>query len=334
MRTNWFIASALCLCLLATAAENIPPAPAPLWRDAQFDGAADPNFAFNRKDGSLWLFYTQRRARATNDFEGVMWCHGTELGIAVSKDGGQKWSYQGTAQGLVHGQGRATWWAPDLVWDGQQYHLFVTYVDGLHKEWTGVRHIIHFTSADLLNWKSEGRIPLSSERCLDGTVDRLPDGSWRMWYNDEGHGKTIWVADSPDLKTWKIKGQIIGKPSQEGPYVFQWKGFYWMLTDCWDGLAVFRSPDAETWTRQPQNLLKTPGKRACDTAKGGHPCAVVQGDSAWVIYHCHWEGKNPTAIQAARLELTAEHWLTADRDASPPFKLTMDKAQAVRGGGK
>lgn len=60
----------------------------------------------------------------------------------------------------------------------------------------------------------------------------------------------------------------------------------------------------------------------------------MQGDSAWVIYHCHWEGKNTTAIQAARLEMTAEHWLTADRDAAPPFKLTMDKAQAVRGGGR
>ncbi|MBE0698764.1 MAG: glycosyl hydrolase, partial [Anaerolineaceae bacterium] len=40
------------------------PAPAPLFRDPIYDGAADPTIIWNREEKSWWLLYTNRRATA------------------------------------------------------------------------------------------------------------------------------------------------------------------------------------------------------------------------------------------------------------------------------
>ena len=73
----------------------------------------------------------------------------------------------------------------------------------------------------------------------------------------------------------------------EGPKVFRWKGYYWMVVDIWKGLGVYRSDDALTWTAQSSNLLEIPGKGADDQVKGGHPDVVVSGDRAFLFYFTH-----------------------------------------------
>ena len=71
---------------------------APLFRDPIFDGAADPVLVWNRQMKEWWMIYTNRRAIAEGS--NVAWVHGTDLGVASSKDGGQTWVYRGTLPGL------------------------------------------------------------------------------------------------------------------------------------------------------------------------------------------------------------------------------------------
>ena len=71
--------------------------PAPLYRDPVFDGAADPSLIWNDKERAWWIFYTNRRANAPDAQDGVRWCHGTDIGISSSADGGLTWTYRGTA---------------------------------------------------------------------------------------------------------------------------------------------------------------------------------------------------------------------------------------------
>jgi hypothetical protein len=70
-----------------------PVTPAPLYRDPVFDGAADPVLVWNPKRRAWWMCYTQRRAKL--NLPGVAWAHGTEIGVAESRDAGMTWSYIG-----------------------------------------------------------------------------------------------------------------------------------------------------------------------------------------------------------------------------------------------
>ncbi|WP_343418567.1 hypothetical protein [Candidatus Flexifilum breve] len=72
--------------------------------------------------------------------------------------------------------------------------------------------------------------------------------------------------------------------AHEGPNVFVWQGSYWMITDFWNGLGVYRSDDAEHWERQPSPLLAAPGRRRDDGAIGGHADIEVQGERAFIFY--------------------------------------------------
>jgi hypothetical protein len=158
-----------------------------------------------------------------------------------------------------------------------------------------------------------------------------------MWYKDEAHSSHTWAADSPDLARWKVVGEIVGGSGHEGPNVFRWRDNWWMIIDDWNGLGVFRSADAEKWTRQAANILREPGKRRDDTAKGGHADILVQGADAWIFYFVH-PGRGPgmqaappapgvepvatrrSSIQVAKLELEGGE-IRCRRDEAAPFEL-------------
>ena len=72
--------------------------PAPLWRDPIFDGAADPTVVWDERRREWRIFYTQRRAKGSEELPGVSWCYGTAIGMATSSDGGASWAYRGTAR--------------------------------------------------------------------------------------------------------------------------------------------------------------------------------------------------------------------------------------------
>lgn len=294
----------------------------PLFRDPVFDGAADPVVIWNRQERAWFMFYTNRRASATH-LPGVAWVYGSPIGIAVSHDGGASWSYRGTAQ-IGHGAGEPTYWAPDVLYHGGSYHMFLTFVPEVRSDWSGTHQIVHLTSADLLRWEYVATLPLASEKVIDASVLRLPDGSWRLYYNNEIDNKSIYYADSPDLFSWRDGGKLVGDRRGEGPKVFFWHGRYWMIVDQWRGLGVYHSPDALRWTPQPHNILEAPGHGPDDQVIGNHADVVVSADRAFLFYFTHPGRRGPNAdadtyeqrrssIQVAELSY-ADGELRADRD--------------------
>jgi hypothetical protein len=314
---------------LAAAGRNGVPgkvAAKPLFRDPVYDGAADPTVIWNRSEKKWFMFYTNRRARMTGaEQSGVAWVHGTPIGIAQSSDGGATWSYRGIAE-IDYGTGEVTYWAPEVLFHEGTYHMYLTYVPGIFTDWNHPRDILHLTSADLLKWKYESTLKLSSDRVIDPCVYHLPDGIWRLWYNNERDRKSIYFADSHDLRQWVDRGKVVGVGERpgEGQKVFRWKDHYWMVVDVWKGLGVYRSDDALAWTAQRGNLLEAPGIGTDDGVKGGHPDVVVSGGRAFLFYFTHpgrigaGEKKDTyeqrrSSIQVVELEYK-DGWLTCDRD--------------------
>lgn len=272
------------------------PAAQPLFRDPVFDGAADPVVIWNPHVKRWWMFYTNRRATATG-LSGVAWVHGTHIGIAESRDNGTTWSYLGTADIDLPSElasAEPTHWAPDVFTapDGT-HHMFLTVVPGVFEDWKHPRSIVHLTSTDLRKWSHATPLTLATDKVIDASTYQLPDGTWRLWYNNEKDRKSVYYADSADLKTWTDKGKAVRDQPGEGPKVFRWKNTYWMITDVWRGLAVYRSDDLLNWTRQPGgNLLAEPGKGVDDGVKGGHCDVVVNNDRAYLFYFTH-PGRTP-----------------------------------------
>lgn len=313
------------------------PAPKPLYRDKVHDGAADPVVVWNSKVKRWWMFYTNRRANAPG-LSGVAWVHGTRIGIAESKDG-SSWKYAGTANMSLpdnSGGKDVTHWAPDVIrGDDGKWHMFLTVVPGIFENWQHPRDIVQLASSDLRNWSYEQTLKLSADRVIDAGLIKMPDGLWRMWYNNERDKKSIYYAESRDLKTWTDKGKAVNDKPGEGPKVFRWKGKYWMIVDQWKGLGVYRSDDALSWEPQPTNLLANPGKGLDDKVMGGHPDVVVSLDRAFLFYFTHPGRRGEDAkkdsteqrrssIQVVELKLE-NGWLTADRDETTYIYLKTPK---------
>jgi sucrose-6-phosphate hydrolase SacC (GH32 family) len=256
----------------------------PLFRDPIYDGAADPVVIWNQQEKKWFMLYTNRRANVKG-LDGVTWVHGTRIGIAESSDGGASWKYRDTCN--IPPPYTETHWAPEVIEHQGTYHMYLSYVPGIFSNWSHPRHIIHLTSKDLINWKYESTLKLTSDKVIDACIFRLPDGNWRMWYNNEIDAKSIYYADSKDLYNWEDKGKAVGDQKGEGPKVFQWKDKYWMLTDVWDGLAVYESEDLISWKRIPGNLLKEPGKGKDNGVVGRHPDVIVNNGRAYLFYFTH-----------------------------------------------
>lgn len=237
------------------------------------------------------MFYTARRA-TMEDTTGVRWVHGTRIGIATSKDGAN-WRYLDTANINYRRDEGYTFWAPEVVERNGMYHLYLTYVPGIFANWQHPRVILHLTSKDLLNWAYESTLNLASEKVIDAEVTKLPDGGWRLWYNNEKDKKSIYYADSKDLFLWEDKGQALAQRG-EGPAVFQWQGTHFMIVDVWKGMEVFQSDDLLHWRKQASRILEEPGAGKDDGAIGGHCDVVVNGDRAYVYYFTH-PGRMKTA---------------------------------------
>lgn len=306
----------------------------PVFSDPVYDGAADPVIIWNKKEKKWFMFYTNRRATDVS-LDGVKWVHGTRIGIAESTDGGASWKYRDTANIKYRPTAEYTHWAPDVFEYKGSYHMFLTYVPGVFSDWNHPREIIHLTSNDLLNWDYKSTLKLATDRVIDATVYQLPNGTWRLWYNNEKDKKSIYYADSKDLENWELKGKAIGDRNGEGPKVFRWKGKYRMLVDNWAGMSFYSSDDATNWKPQAERVLELPGKGKDDQAIGGHADIVVSGDRAFVYYFTH-PGRTTksftdnvetrrSVIQVAELEYK-DQMITVNRDK--PVYIQLEK-QAI-----
>jgi hypothetical protein len=279
-------------------------APAPLFRDPVYDGAADPEVIWNHYAEEWWIFYTLRRATIAS---GGNWAYANPIGIAASKDG-REWRHVGYSEfdGVGGKDMPDTYWAPAVVRNGDTYHMFVSFVPGHPIPWEGDRYIVHYTAErDLTKWTKVGRLPLDSKRVIDPTLIRVGD-QWRMWYKDESRGsRTHFAVSDDEMRTWRTMGPApgdINSYGHEGDYAFRWKGNYWMIMDPGVepriGLDVFRSDDAAEWTRVGRILVE-PGHRALDDGVGRHASVAVAGDRAFIVYFVHpFGGEWPGAIVA------------------------------------
>ncbi len=304
----------------------------PLFRDPVYDGAADPVVIWNPDRSKWFMFYTNRRANVP-DTPGVSWVHGTKIGIAESSDQGASWEYLQTAN-IDYRKGDDTYWAPEVIEHDGTYHMYLTYVPGIFMNWNACRDILHLTSKNLIDWNYQSTLKLSSDRVIDACVMPVEDGLWRMWYNNEIDRKSIYYAESNDLYTWQDKGRAVGA-NGEGPKVFRWKGYIWMVVDVWSGLSVYRSTDALNWQKQDGNLLEEPGNGTDDKVKGGHPDVVVSGDRAFLFYFTHPGRRGPdidkdtyeqrrSSIQVVELHLK-ENRLTCNRNEPTYIRLEPPK---------
>jgi hypothetical protein len=280
-------------------------APRPLYRDPPFDAPTDPVLCFNAEARKWYMYYTARRATATNA-PGVSWVHGSNIGMAESTDGGATWTYRGTAQ-IAYGKDQHpndyTYWAPEVIWAGGQYHMFLSFVPGIFNDWDHSREIAHLTSTDGVKWDSLGKVNLKSDRTIDPCVMQVPSGEWRMWYKDERAKRSLCYADSPDLLNWEAKGAAVTNFNGEGPKAFRWKGKSWLIADCWrNGMRVWNSDDCLNWTMQDKTL------------PGSHGDVVVSGDRAWWFYFT--EHGRKAAIDVVELRVADGKLLPSDPNQS------------------
>jgi len=309
-------------------------APAPMFRDPVTDGAADPVMVWNRQEQKWWMLYTQRRANT--EAADVAFCYGTPIAVASEEGQGANWVYRGTLD-LAIEPGLNTFWAPDVVYHNGEYHMFVVYIQGTRIHWGGEKRMAHYVSKDLWNWKFISFLKLSSENVIDASLMQMPDGKWRMWYKDETKNAAIMLAESEDLYKWSFDSKpVLGESRQEGPKIFQYGDWYWMLTDEWQGMRVYRSKDALKWEKQGL-ILDSASARPEDHPSGAHGDVIVTGGNAYIIYFTHPGRKKHLAatmgengiypfderrssIEAAKLEIK-EGTLTCNRDKSFIFLL-------------
>lgn len=259
--------------------------PAPLYRDPVFDGATDPVIIWNQSEHCYYMFYTQRRSTCISI--GVSSIHGTAIGVAVSPDA-ISWLYRGTLS-LEFEHGHNTFWAPEVLYAGGTYHMYVSYVPGIPTTWNYTRHILHYTSLNLWDWQFESILPLSSDRVIDACVYEVQPGIYKMWYKDEVHGSHTYSALSTDLYHWDVLGEEVADCAHEGPNVFALAGSIFMITDVWNGLGVYTSDDFTHWRRQEGNLLQQGGIRPMDNQIGNHADVVVRDEHAYIFYFVHPE---------------------------------------------
>lgn len=263
------------------AQNTIHKSPSPLFRDPIYDGTADPIVVYNKESKEWTMFYTQRRAN--QESQDVAYCYGTAIGVATTTNHGQTWVYRGTLD-LEFEKGKNTFWAPEVILENGIYHMFVTYIQGVYNHWGGSGRLLHYTSKNLWDWEYKGDLKLNGS-IIDPTLIKLEDGNWHIWY--KGENSNTMTAESHDLVTWipSNKPAIVGPP-HEGPKIFKFKNYFWMITDEWHGQRVYRSNDAKTWEKHGL-VLDLPGKRPEDAPVGAHADVVVTNDHAYIFYFTH-----------------------------------------------
>lgn len=304
----------------------------PLFRDPIYDGAADPVIIWNHIEKQWWMIYTNRRANVkTSGFE---WIHGTDLGVASSNDGGHTFVYRGILEGLAIEPGRNTFWAPEIIYENAIYHMYVSYVKGVPSTWNFERHILHYTSKNLWDWEFIGKLPLSSNRCIDACVHKLPNGNYGLWYKDEVNDSHTYMVESSDLYEFHNPIAVLEEFAHEGPNVFRFKGYYWMIIDTWKGQGVYRSKDAMIWSRC-NDILSETGNKEDDYGFGYHADVYVQEDEAYIFYFTH-PGRIPcveknfyeqqrSSLQIRRLTVKNRE-LCCDREEEFMYELVCDRA--------
>lgn len=314
MKVGYCITSLLLLLSSMVEAQQTEFISAPIFADPHYCGSCDPEVVWNPATREWMFFYTGRRPA-----QGVAATCGNPIGVATSKDF-RNWAFKGYC--LFDGKGgkpdnENTLWAPGIIIDNNHAHMFVTYREGATPPWGERGGIVHYKApvADMLSGWKRVDVTLDDSSCLDASVIKLESGKFRMYYvgsanNPQTKGrKTIRFAESDDLNTWQVKGDVLGDVNdnkvhdlgyQEGVYVFQFKGRFYMLTDPHKGLATYSSDDGITWKYHGQIMQAGTSSRTLDWSQARHPSVIVKDNKAYIVYHV--EPFRPEKVQAPKLE--------------------------------
>jgi hypothetical protein len=228
--------------------------------------------------------------------------HGTDIGIASSRDRGATWTYRGVVAGLAHEPGHNTFWAPEIVWVEDRCHMFVSYIQGIPTAWEGhPRQIHHYTSNDLVHWQHHGPLLLAGDRAIDACIFPLPQGGYRLWYKNEADASSTWSLESDDLYDWHSPRHVLSTPGgHEGPNVFRLGNVFWLIVDSWSGQLVYRSADLQGWTPAGR-ILGNDSRRSGtdDLVPGLHADVHVEGDTGYVLYFVHHPGPDQSGRQSS-----------------------------------
>ena len=258
-----------------------------LYRDPVFDGATDPMVIFNRGERTWWMLYTSRRTTAPG--AGVAWVHGTDIGVASLLDDGVGWLYRGTLD-LEHEFGRNTFWAPEVVWDGGCYHMYVSYIRACRRPGRATNVISCTTRAQTWCNGPPGKVGFGSDYVNVAYVSERPGGGYRMWYKDEADHREPGGRDRGLVALGR--GGVPSPPGRPQEPRLQFCGAYWMVVDSWKGQVVFRSLDQVDWegARREEVLEASDGEapgEGVDVGPGHHADVVVVEDRAFIIYFTH-----------------------------------------------
>ncbi|MEM7110049.1 MAG: family 43 glycosylhydrolase [Bacteroidota bacterium] len=284
----------LCFCSPGGFKDQLP---SPLFVDPNHHGSCDPEIVWNEATQQWYIYYTARRATVENT-----WLK-TPIGVIVSDDL-KNWTFEGYCK--FDGEGGhkdedETFWAPAIISDRGKLHMFVTYKSDtmpIQGPWGGAGAIVHYETnlnAPIEGWTKVGQMHADSLNTIDATIYKNESG-FHLWFKGRVLGtkkNELYHLRSSNLYTWESEGFTdsdvfneakTGHNFEEAPYIFQWKNYYWLITDPHQGLLVYRSETAQDWT-YVGTILKEGGKRSLDTNMARHcSVAVVQG-RAFIFYH-------------------------------------------------
>lgn len=281
-----------------TAKLAVDTVPQPLFIDPNYHGSCDPEIVWNAADSSWYIYYTARRPQLENT-----WLQ-TPIGVIRSANL-TEWEFLGYCR--FDGVGgkkdaEATYWAPAILAQGDQLHMFVTYKSDtlpIKNPWGGgPGKIVHYETA-LTNpvdgWTKVADMHGPELSTIDATVYETGD-SIHLWFKGKpisGGKNELYHLTSSDLYQWNERGfsqsdvfnaAVTGHGFEEAPYIFEWQNRYWLITDPHKGLLVYESTDGENWNYQ-STILEEGGNTELDGTMARHCSVAVIGDRAFIIYH-------------------------------------------------
>lgn len=312
--------------------------PSPLFIDSNYHGSCDPEVIYNPADSAWYIYYTARKGNQENTFLG------TPLGVIRSKNL-VDWQFMGYCKfDGIGGKKDAseTFWAPAIIAANEKLHMFVTWKPDtlpVLGAWGGPGKIVHYETSlqnPVDGWTKVGDMHDSTMNSLDATV-YFDEGIYHVWFKgkeNKSKKNELHHLVSKDLYNWEAAGfsksdvfnaAASGSDFEEAPYVFDWKGAKWLITDPHDGLFVYKGYDGDKWKFQG-TILKDGGTRKMDTSMARHCSVAVVDGRAFIFYHVEpWRDykglpifKQPvdnrrSVLQMAELELV-DGKITCDRN--------------------
>lgn len=271
--------------------------PSPLFVDPNYQGSCDPEIIWNDHDQRWYIYYTARRPKLENT-----WLS-TPIGVASSKDL-VNWDFIGYCKfDGVGGKKDApsTYWAPAIISANDTLHMFVTWKpDTIPTKgaWGGTGWIVHYKTPlnnPVDGWGKVGTLHDSTLNSIDATV-YSQGREFHVWFKGKKAGdrkNELYHRVTTDFTTWRNTGfsksdvfnpEATGSSFEEAPYIFRWKGKFWLITDPHNGLFVYNSDDGESWEFQG-SILKEGGTRKLDNTMARHCSVAVKEGRAFIFYH-------------------------------------------------